>query len=103
MNREPDANHPLTWYDITFQDYMRIDGRTGVIQRGNVLPQAVDSASQYERFKVNHIQGLTTDGLKDILVIRQVINPEGFFALAVRAIALIVVIGVYVLMKRAEY
>ena len=82
---------------------MPIDGRTEVIQRGSVLPQAVDSASQYERFKVNHIQGLTTDGLMDVLVIRQVINPERVFALAVRAIALILGIVVYVLMKKAEY
>ena len=82
---------------------MPIDERTEVIQRGSVLPQAVHSASQYERFKVNHIQGPNTDGLKDVLVIRQVISPEGFFALALRAIVLVVGIVVYIFMKKAEY
>ncbi len=77
---------------------MPIDGRTKVIQQGNILPQAIDSASQYEHVKVNHIQGLPTDGLQDVLVIRQAISRKGFFVLAVIAIASVI----YVFMK-AEY
>ncbi len=81
---------------------MPIDGRTRVIQQGNILPQAIDSAGQYEHVKVNHIQGLPTDALQDVLVIRQVITRKGFFVLAVLAIALVMRIVVYVFMK-AEY